>query len=168
MEKNALPHYDDSINTTGCCPKFNPEGWDEQVLHFEGKLFVRGITISFLHIPINMGSVFKRIFNHIEKEGAHDPDDFIVLSRDLSPWKAEHLFAVSKPVVKEETIRLSGDYITKVYDGPYRRAKQWYDEMKQLAKAKSGQAKEVYFFYTTCPKCSKAYGHNYMVAVAEI
>lgn len=28
MQRNETPHYDASVNTTGCCPKFNPEGWD--------------------------------------------------------------------------------------------------------------------------------------------
>ena len=27
---------------------------------------------------------------------------------------------------------------------------------------------EVYFYYTTCPKCAKHYGHNYVVGFAEI
>ena len=28
MHVNELPHYDSSANETGCCPRFNPEGWD--------------------------------------------------------------------------------------------------------------------------------------------
>ncbi|MEI2687255.1 MAG: hypothetical protein V9G14_14250 [Cypionkella sp.] len=28
METNATPFYDQTINTTGCCAKFSPEGWD--------------------------------------------------------------------------------------------------------------------------------------------
>jgi hypothetical protein len=28
MRTNALPAYDMSVNTTGCCPRFNPQGWD--------------------------------------------------------------------------------------------------------------------------------------------
>ena len=26
----------------------------------------------------------------------------------------------------------------------------------------------VFFWYTTCPKCAKAYGENYVVGLAEI
>jgi hypothetical protein len=26
----------------------------------------------------------------------------------------------------------------------------------------------LYFFYTTCPKCAKHYGKNYVVAVAKV
>ena len=79
MHVNQIPHYDQSVNTTGCCPKFNPEGWDGQELHFKDKPFARAETRSALHIPLNMGSVFARVQGAIEKVGAFDEDDFIVL-----------------------------------------------------------------------------------------
>lgn len=28
--------------------------------------------------------------------------------------------------------------------------------------------KDYYFYYTTCPKCAKKYGHNYIIAFVEI
>ncbi len=167
MQTNALPHFDDSTNTTGCCPKFNPEGWDRQELHFKDKPFVRATTKSAMHIPLNMGSVFTRVQTHIDDAGASDNDNMIVLSRDLSAWKAEHLFSISKPVGNEETVHLSGNFITKVFEGPYREAGNWFEEMKDLAKSKGSTSEEIYFFYTTCPKCAKAYGKNYIIGVAR-
>lgn len=61
MQTNALPHYDDSVNTTGCCPKFNPAGWDGQELHFRDRTFLRATTTSLMHIPLNMGREFTRV-----------------------------------------------------------------------------------------------------------
>ena len=168
MQTNALPHYDDSINTTGCCAKFNPAGWDDQELHFKDKPFVRATTKSALHIPINMGRVFTRVNEHIMAAGGYDNDNMIVLSRDLSPWSAEHLFSMDHPVSDEEQVTLTGDFITKVFEGPYREAKDWHEEMLALAKERGGTSEEVYFFYTTCPKCAKAYGKNYIVGVARL
>ena len=168
MKKNALPHYDDSVNTTGCCPKFNPEGWDGQELHFENKDFIRATTRSLMHIPVNIGSVFSRVQSRIEDANAYDPDNCIVLSRDISAWQSEHLFSISKPVSGEEAVTLNGDFITKVFEGSYREAKTWHEEMKKLAREKGGTSDEVYFFYTTCPKCAKTYGKNYIVGVARV
>ncbi len=168
MNLNQLPHYDQSVNTTGCCPKFNPEGWDGQELHFKDKPFLRAETRSAMHIPLNMGTVFTRVQTGIEKADAMDEDEFIVLTHELSPWKEEHFFAVTKPVPGEEMTTLSGDYITKVFEGPYREAKNWHDEMQDLARAQGKDPKRVMFFYTTCPKCAKAYGKNYVVGVAEV
>ena len=167
MRVNALPHYDQSVNTTGCCPRFNPDGWDGQHLHFENKLFLRATTKSFMHIPVNMGRVFTRVQTHIEETDAFSPENCIVLSRDLSAWQAEHLFSVSKAVPDEESVTLTGDYITKVFEGAYREAKNWYEDMQSLAKANGSAYEEIYFFYTTCPKCAKAYGKNYIVGVAR-
>lgn len=168
MHTNALPLYDDSINTTGCCPKFNPDGWDGQTLHFDRKPFLRATTKSALHIPINMGKVFARVQRKIEAQGGFDPNNTLVLSRDLSPWEAEHLFAVSKPIAGEDLVHLSGDYITKVFEGPYRKAKDWHGVMQALVLEQGAQAGEIYFFFTTCPKCAKAYDKNYVVGVARL
>lgn len=40
--------------------------------------------------------------------------------------------------------------------------------MNALVKDKGKQVKKTYFFYTTCPKCAKFYGKNYVIAVSEI
>lgn len=167
MQINALPRYDMSINTTGCCPKFNPEGWDGQELHFRDKPMVRAVTMSALHVPLNMGRVFSRVQGHIEEAGAFDPDDCIVLTRDTSPWASEHYFSVGKPVANEEMTTLSGDFFTKVFEGPYPEARTWYREMQDLVRKRGETPGDIYFFYTTCPRCAKAYGKNYVVGVAE-
>ena len=167
MKTHTVPHYDDSVNETGCCPRFNPEGWDEQELHFKDKHFLRAETRSAMHIPLNMGSVFGRVNEHVEDTGGWDSDNMIVLSRDLSAFKAEHLFSLDRDVPGEDAVTLSGDFVTKVFEGPYREAKDWYTEMEQLVREKGGTPGRIYFFYTTCPKCAKHYGKNYVVGVAE-
>lgn len=52
-----LPLLDMSTSTTGCCPKFDPAQWDGKVFEFHDKPFMRDHTVSFLHIPLNMGRV---------------------------------------------------------------------------------------------------------------
>jgi hypothetical protein len=168
MKMNALPAYDTSDNPTGCCPRFKPQGWDEQDLHFENKLFLRVSTRSLFHIPINMGSTFKKAFAAIEAAEAHDDRDFIILSHDPSPWSAEHYFAITKDVPGQDIRRLTGDYLTKVFEGPYKNAPAWEAEMKVYAGDHGKVAEQVYFFYTTCPRCAKHYGKNYVVAVAKV
>ena len=168
METNVLPEMDMSTNETGCCPKFNPEGWDGRHLQFKDKPFVRATTRSLLHVPINMGAVFTRVQENIEDAGAQDPEGYLVLSRDLSSIEAEHYFAVTCDVADEDMVTLSGDFITRVFEGPYRHAKDWAHEMVVAAEAAGHRAKRIFMFYTTCPKCARAYGKNYVVGVAEI
>ncbi len=168
MEVNTLPHYDTSDNQTGCCPRFNTEGWDERELHFENKLFLKAETKSLFHIPTNMGSVFSKTFGDIESADAHSDGDFIVMSRDPSMWKGEHYFSVTRDVPGHEMVQLSGDFLTKVFEGPFRDIGKWEKEMESYLHSKGLTQKMAYYFYTTCPKCAKVYGKNYVVAVAEV
>jgi hypothetical protein len=168
VQPNALPDMDMSANARGCCPRFNPTGWDARNLHFENKLFVRATTRSLLHVPINMGTVFTRVQSQIEDAGAQDPYRYLVLSRDLSATESEHFFAVTSPVPEEETTTLSGDFIARVFEGPYRKVTDWVHEMEIAAKACGNSVERIFMFYTTCPKCARAYGENYVVGVAQI
>jgi hypothetical protein len=168
MQENRTPVYDESDNSTGCCPRFKPDGWNAQDLHFKEKLFVKACTKSVLHVPIDMGTVFSRTFKAIEDAHAQTADQFLVLSRELSPWSAEHYFAVVQPVPGMQMERLSGNYRTKVFEGPYKEAADWAQQLQAELAAGGQRAEKIYFFYTTCPKCAKAYGRNYVVGVAQL
>jgi hypothetical protein len=168
METNSVPTIDTSHNFTGCCPKFDPAGWDHQTLHFKDKLFVRAITRSVAHVPLNMGRIFARVQEHIEEAGALDPSQALVLSRDLSPWSGEHLFAVTQDVDGEEMTTLTGDFVTRVFEGSYAKATEWIGAMKAAAGVAGHQAGRTFLFYTTCPKCAEAYGQNYVIGLNEI
>lgn len=168
MQTNAVPRYDASVNETGCCAKFNPVGWDDCLLHFENKPFVRATTKSAMHIPLNMGRVFERVQRHIENAAAMKEDEVLVLSRELGPWDAEHFFAVTADVEGEEMTTLSGDFLTRVFEGSYSKAGDWAQEMEVAARAHGKTPGRVFMFYTTCPRCANAYGENYVVGVVEV
>ncbi|WP_455707283.1 hydrolase [Mesorhizobium sp. ORM8.1] len=40
--------------------------------------------------------------------------------------------------------------------------------MRQIVRNRKSEPGDVYFFYTTCPKCAKAYGKNYVVGIATV
>jgi hypothetical protein len=168
MQTNAFPVVDTSINTTGCCPRFNPAGWDDQSLHFDDKLFASATTASALHVPLNMGRVFARVLGRATAAGVIDPAQGVVLSRELSPWAAEHLFAVTAPVPGETTTHLSGDFLTGVFEGPFSQAGHWAREIGARARARGKTPGQVWFWYTTCPKCAKVYGQNPVVALVAV
>ena len=129
METNTLPEYDMSDNPANCCPRFNPEGWDDQELHFRDKLFVKARTSSIFHIPLNMGSVFPRTFEAIDKADAQNMEQFIVLSHDPSAWRGEHYFSVSRDVPGQQMTYITGDFVTKVFEGPYKNVPKWENDM---------------------------------------
>lgn len=168
MEINVLPRYDMSDNATGCCPRFNPDGWGGRYLHFRDKRFLRATTRGIMHVPVDMGSVFDRVNRHVEAAGGWDINDRIVLSRDLSAWQAEHLFSVPRDIPGEDMTTLSGHFITELFEGPYRKVPDWTAALEGMARARGHEPKGVRFFYTTCPRCAKVYGENHVVGLVEI
>jgi len=168
MQTNALPKYETSLNLTGCCPKFDPAGWDDQELHLREMPFVRAISQSIGSIPVDMDSVFGRVLENILDAGAFPMEGYIALSRAISENESEHFFAVTKPVPDETMTTLSGDFITKVFEGPHDSDENWQAEMEQIVRDRGSEPGRIFFFYTTCPKCAEEYGQNYVVGVAEI
>ncbi|MGB6229856.1 MAG: hydrolase [Litorimonas sp.] len=165
MRTDTLPRMNMSTEETGCCPRFDPEGWEGLVLRFEGAPFVRATTRSLLHVPLDMGSVFDRVQKNIAAADAQDPHRYLILSRDLSATRAEHFFAVTRDVPGEEMTELTGTFRTRVFEGPYRKARAWHDEMAVLTDPDAPG--RTFMFYTTCPRCVRRLGRNYVVGFAE-
>jgi hypothetical protein len=115
-----------------------------------------------------MGAVFTRVGGRLEDAGAYDPAEYITLSREISPWRAEHLFVATKGVPDEEMVRVSGDFLTRVFEGPYSQMGEWARTMAAAAEAEGKPGAEVWFYYPTCPKCAKVYGKNYVVGLAKL
>lgn len=126
-------------------------------------------TKSFLFVPLNMGKIMTALQRTVtEHNAAPLPQDAMILSRDISPWKAEQLYHVIAPIEGFDTVALSGTFLSKVFEGPYKDAKKWYDTMQRLAADRGKSAKETYMFYTTCPKCAKHYGKNYTIGLIHV
>jgi len=152
---------------TGCCPRFNPEPWDEKEVTWQDKIFIKDNVRSFLHIPLNFGQVVVKNMEMIEEAGALAPQP-LMLSDEKSLWGTDVYIAVSKEVPRAEMARISGTFLTKVFEGPYKNAGKWAKEMEAFVKSKGKEIKKMYFFYATCPKCAEVYGKNYTVLLAKI
>jgi hypothetical protein len=156
---------------TKCCPKFDPAPWQDKELIWKDKLFVRDTVPQFMHMPLpgSMGKTIGRMWKKIEESGARPEDkDMIMLATETSPWRGVLLINATREVPGAENVRLSGTFATKVFDGPYNAVPKWIKEMEGYLAPKNQTAKNYYFYYTTCPKCAKKYGHNYTVAFAEV
>lgn len=168
MEVNKLPKLNVENNETGCCPRFSPAPWNEKEFVFDDKLFLKASTINFFHTPLNMSSMMKRTWGIITKAGADSEEEFALLSHDPSPWRGEHYFTITKEVPDGENVKLSGEFLTKVFEGPYKEAGKWVKEMEKYIQSKGEKINKLYFYYTTCPKCARDYDENYVVGFAHI
>ncbi len=158
---------ENEINETGCCPRFNPAAWEEKEITWSDKLFVKDKVWSILHIPLNFGQVIVRNMEKIQKAGA-TANEAIVLSGEESMWGSNIYIAVEKDFPGSDAVKISGTFLTKVFEGPYKDMGKWIKDMNSFVISKGKTAKKMYFFYTTCPKCAKVYGKNYVVILAEV
>lgn len=154
-------------DTDVCCPRFHPEPWDKQEITWMNKKFVKDRVRSFLHVPLNFGSVMIRNMGLIEAADAKH-DEMIVLADDNSLWGADVYIDVAKDVPNAQMATISGTFLTKVFEGPYKNIKTWIGEMTDYVKSQGQDVKKFYFYYTTCPKCAKKYGKNYVVLLAQV
>ena len=156
-----------TIKSTGCCEPFNPEPWQDKEIIWKDKIFVKDHVISFLHIPLNFGQKVVKNMKLIEKAGAKSPYQ-LMLTDEKSLWGSDIYIDVSKEVAGAEMATLSGVFLTKVFEGPYQNVGKWAMEMEKYVKDKGRNLKKLYFSYTTCPKCAKAYGKNYVMLFAQV
>lgn len=140
---------------------------DEKEVSFKDKLFLKDRVISIFHIPLNFGQVMKRDMERIQKAGALAPKP-LMLADSGSLWGTDVYIAVDKEVPGAKMVNISGNFLTKVFEGEYKNMGKWIKETKGFVKSKGKAMKKMYFFYTTCPSCAKYYGKNYTVILGQV
>jgi len=153
--------------TPECCPKFDPAPWDGASFTWDRKKFVKDRVVTLFHIPLNFGQVMKRIIGKVEGAGAMSPEQ-MCLSDHTSKWNMDVYLAASGDVEGAENVSLSGDYLSKVYEGDFKETGKWCRDFAAFADGRGLAVKKWYMWYTTCPKCAKKYGKNYVAIVAEV
>lgn len=148
-----------------CCPKFNPKPWDEKVFEWKNKKFVRAKVFTLFFMPVNFGSVISKL---MQKVGKNISKDMMSLSDHTSKWNMDIYMAVDKEIDGVENITLSGKYLSKVYEGDFKETGKWCEDYKKYVESKKMKIKKWYMWYTTCPKCAKKYGKNYVVIIDEV
>lgn len=163
-----VPKIDFSNNETGCCPRFKPEEWDGKIMDLSAYSFARTSTKSLFYMPLNLGKVMTKAMTKIDEQRARLEDTYLILSEDISPFRANHYFAVAKPLDEMENCNLKGSFLTKVFEGPFSQMGKWMKEMNQYANEQKVELERILAFYTTCPKCAKVYGKNYVVLFGKV
>ncbi len=150
-----------------CCPPFDPAPWDDKQFEWNGKRFIKDKVFTLFYMPMNFGKVMRRLNGKVEQAGATTPD-WLCLSDHRSKWKMEVYLAVDREIPDADNVQLTGGFYSKVYEGPYKETGNWCKDFEALTKEKGLTIKKWYMWYTTCPKCAKKYGKNYVVLVGGV
>jgi hypothetical protein len=154
--------------TTGCCAPFDPTTWEGKKLFWDDKLFVTDHVHCLLHVPLDMRSRVIQGQRRIARAMAAPASQPLMLSEESSPWGTELYMEVTRPVPDARMARISGVFLTKVYEGSYRNAGKWLADMRRHVSDQHEQLEKLYFGYPMCPRCAKASGKNYVILFAKV
>lgn len=151
-----------------CCPKFEPAPWDGKTFTWQSKKFIKGSVCTVFNIPMNFGSAMKKLQAQVDKAGATMPD-YMALSDHTSKWNMDLYVAVDKDVPGAQNVTLSGTFLCKVYEGKFQDTGKWCANFSEYAKQHGYATIQTwYMWYTTCPKCAKKYGKNYVAIFGKV
>lgn len=152
-----------------CCPKFSPSKYDEKEIEFKDKLFVKDKVFSIFHFPLNFGKVMSRISKKIEAAGATmEPEDYFYMTDESSLFGTPLFVEVTGEVPDAQNVKMSGKFLTKVFEGPYKEMGKFAKQMQEYTKLKGQTARKLFFYYPYCPNCAKKYDKNYAVILAQV
>lgn len=156
-----------NVDDEVCCPRFDPAPWDEKTLTWQDKRFMQDRVTSVFHIPLNYGAVMTRMDNAIRAAGAKLAVP-VMLTDENSLWGADVYVEVGKEVPGARMASISGRFMSKVFEGPFSQLGHWVAQMNAWLASEGKPCTKLYYYYTTCPKCAKKYGKNYVVLLARI
>lgn len=155
------------IDEAVCCPPFAPAQWEDKLLEWNNKKFVKDSVFTLFYMPITFGKVMKRLDRKIRDANATIPD-WLCLSDHTSKWNMDVYVAVDQNIPNAVNVSLSGKFYSKVYEGNFKETGNWCKDYESVVKSKGMGVKKWYMWYTTCPKCAKKYGKNYVAIVSEV
>lgn len=156
-------HQDPSV----CCPEFDPAPWQDKEFTWENKPFIQEKLFTLYYMPLGFGRVMKRLDKQITKAGAIVPDN-LCLADHVSPWNMNLFLAVDKEVPGANNTTISGRFFSRFYEGPYRDTGKWMKDFEAVMKTRGMNSQKVFMWYTTCPKCAKKWGKNYVGILAQM
>lgn len=164
-----------NTNDQQCCPEFNPEKWDKKSFNWEEKQFIKESIPTFFHTPFPpmIGKKITQMMNLATSAGkiAIKKDEVLVLFQDPSAFRSNIYISVTGDVPGAKNVKIPGKFIARVYDGPYNSIPKFIKDMNiylETEGKKIPKDDEYYIHYAYCPKCSKKYGHQYMILFAKI
>lgn len=158
---------DENQNLNECCPPFDPAPWDDKIIEWDSKLFIKDKVFTFFYMPVGFGRVMKRLDQKVRSASAKIIDN-LCLSYQTSKWNMDVYLAIDKEIPNANIEKLNGKFYSRVYEGSFNDTGKWCNDFEVAAEGKGLKVKKWYMWYTTCPKCAKKFGKNYVVILGEV
>ncbi|TET28262.1 hypothetical protein E3J68_03285 [Candidatus Aerophobetes bacterium] len=150
-----------------CCPQLKKEDWDKKEVEWKEKPFYKTKYHSLFHIPINFGGVVRKAMEEITSRDL-DEEPAMMFSKEESMFSSTLLISLKRDAKDLETERLSGKYISMIFENGYRQTPKWMRELGKYIEGQGKVAKDFLFWYVTCPRCARKYGKTQTVIFAKV
>ena len=141
-------------NNSECCPRLDPEKWDKKLHQWDEKTFIKGSVFTFFFMPVNFGRVISKLCTKVEAAGGKTSDN-LCLSDHTSKWNMDIYLATDKEIPGENNIKLSGKYLSKVYEGDFKKTGEWHKDFENYIKQEGHTLSKTYMWYTCLLYTSK-------------
>ena len=91
-----------------------------------------------------------------------------MFSKEESMFSSTLLISLKRDAKDLETERLSGKYISMIFENGYGQTPKWTRQVERYMKEQGKVAVELLFWYATCPKCARKYGKTQKVIFAKV
>jgi hypothetical protein len=150
-----------------CCPPLEESKWDSKTFDWDKKKFAKDSVFCLFYMPVSLGKTMKRLMGKLEQAKATSPD-YLCLADHTSKWNMDVYLAVDNDLPDTQMQTLSGRFLTRVYEGPFKDTGKWCADFAEYSKQQGVQADKLYLWYTTCPKCAKKRGKNHVVIFGQV
>lgn len=157
----------ETVEENVCCPSFEPAPWDRKLHSWTDKKFIKDSVCTLFYMPMNFGAVMRRTDKLIKAAGSTIPD-YLALADHTSKWNMDLYLSVDKVIPGAQNTTLSGTFASKVYEGSFKETGNWHKDFEKWCITMNYKSLKNYMWYTTCPKCAKKYGKNYVVFFAQL
>jgi len=150
-----------------CCQSFDPKEWDKKNFKWKKKRFVKSKAFCFLGNPIGYKKAVVEILKKVRAVSANVPN-LMCLSEDIKKWNMDILMAVDRDIPDSLMVELSGEFVSRVYEGELKKKKIWDSDFQEYVSSKKVKIDKIFRWFVTCGKCSRRFKKNYVVYIAGL
>jgi hypothetical protein len=167
MAKKEAKEKSTSDQKVDNCIEFKPDAWNEKEISWKGKFFVKEKVPTFFGKMMSHEKILEKTNQKIEAAKAKSKVPFVLLDKG-SMFSSNMYIEVAKPVQGLNDVKLTANFLSKVFEGKSKSINIWIKDMEKFVKTKGKTTKKNYFFIPYTKKCAKKFGKNYTVILAEI
>lgn len=152
------------------CPDINPRDYEFKTHIWRKKTFLSmGLPLLF-HIPLGIGGVIEGAVNEVEKRRyVFDKSRHMILQKDGLFWGAIMVEVDDPGIPDKELVKIeNAEVISKSHVGQFSTIYSSFKELEKYVVRKGRKISAVYFWHTTCPRCTPNWNRYVTIIFAQV